>query len=87
MVEEWLFYIVRCNDGSLYSGITNKLEERLKKHNAGTGAKYTRGRLPVALVYSEKLDNISAARKREEQVKHWSKTRKEQLISGLVPKG
>ena len=84
MTEEWLFYIARCNDGSLYCGITNNLVERLRKHNEGTGAKYTLGRRPVVLVYSERHDNISEARKREEQVKRWSKTKKEQLIRGSV---
>ena len=84
MLQSWFFYTVRCVDGSLYCGITNNLDKRMKKHNAGTGAKYTRNRRPVVLVYTEKYDGISRARKREEQVKHWSRIKKEQLISGSL---
>ncbi len=76
------FYMVRCRDSSLYSGITADLEERVKKHNAGTGAKYTLTRRPVYLVYSERHDDVSAVMKRERQVKSWSKSRKEQLVAG-----
>ena len=82
--QEWFFYIVRCKDDSLYSGITNDLEGRLREHNRGTGAKYTCGRRPVTLVYSEKHVNISEARKREVQIKGWSRHKKEQLINGLL---
>ena len=87
MVQEWFFYIIRCRDNSLYSGITNNLEQRLREHNRGGGAKYTLARRPVILVHSERYDNVSEARKREEQVKRWSKVKKEQLIKGFVPKG
>jgi putative endonuclease len=80
---EWFFYIVRCRDNSLYSGITNDLEHRLKEHNKGAGARYTASRRPVKLVYSEKLANISEARKREIQIKNWSKSKKEQLVVGF----
>ena len=83
MEQAWYFYIVRCRDKSLYSGITNDLERRLKEHNKGTGAKYTSGRRPVELVYSEKHSNVSIARKREAQVKSWIKIQKEQLIVGF----
>ena len=79
----WFFYMVRCRDSSLYSGITNDLQARVEKHNKGTGAKYTSGRRPVTLVYSEKQGNVSEARKREAQIKSWPKSRKEQLIKGL----
>jgi putative endonuclease len=81
--QEWFFYIVRCRDGSLYSGITIDLEHRIKEHNKGTGAKYTLGRRPVNLVYSEKYSNASEARKREAQIKSWPKVKKEQLIVGF----
>ncbi|MFH1230763.1 MAG: GIY-YIG nuclease family protein, partial [Planctomycetota bacterium] len=74
---------VRCNDNSLYSGITNDLVQRVKKHNSGKGAKFTSVRNPVKLVFSEKYDNISLARKREEQVKRWSKMKKEDMIKGF----
>jgi putative endonuclease len=81
--QEWFFYLLRCRDNSLYAGITNDLESRLREHNRGTGAKYTHGRSPVTLVYSEKCDNISVARKREAQIKRWPKVKKENLIKSL----
>ena len=83
MKQEWFFYIVRCRDGSLYSGITNNIEHRVKEHNRGEGAKYTFSRRPVKLVYSEKHNNTSEARKRESQIKGWPRTKKEQLILGF----
>ena len=81
--REWFFYILRCKDDSLYSGITVDLEDRLREHNKGTGAKYTSVRRPVRLVYYERYGSVSKARKREEQIKGWSKTKKERLISGF----
>ncbi len=81
--QEWFFYIVRCRDDSLYSGITVDLEGHLREHNKGTGAKYTSVRRPVTLVYYERYDNVSKARKREEQIKGWSKTKKERLVGGF----
>ncbi|MFH0847038.1 MAG: GIY-YIG nuclease family protein [Chloroflexota bacterium] len=83
MGQEWFFYLLRCRDNSLYSGITTDLESRLKEHNSGTGAKYTYSRRPVVLVYSEKHISASEARKREEQVKGWSRVKKERLIAGF----
>ncbi|MFA6492856.1 MAG: GIY-YIG nuclease family protein [Patescibacteria group bacterium] len=80
MNKKWFFYIVRCSDNSLYSGITNNINERISKHNKGKGAKYTSCRRPVKLVYSEECEDISSARKREEQVKRWKKEKKEVLI-------
>ena len=82
MNQDWFFYIVRCNDNSLYSGITNDLAQRIEKHNSGKGAKFTSMRKPVKLVFSEKYDNMSLARRREEQVKSWSKIEKEDMIKG-----
>ena len=81
--KEWFFYIVRCRDDSLYSGITIDLESRTREHNKGAGAKYTSIRRPVTLVYYERYDNVSEARKREEQVKGWTKIKKERLIEGF----
>ena len=81
--QQWFFYIARCRDDSLYSGITNDLEDRLREHNSGTGAKYTFARRPVTLVYCERYDNVSEARKRETQIKRWTKTKKERLIVGF----
>jgi putative endonuclease len=80
----WFFYIVRCNDNSLYSGMTNNLEKRIKKHNDGTGAKYTFSHRPVILVHSERFSTYSEATKRENEVKSWPKNKKEALILSEV---
>jgi len=74
-------YIVRCSDNSLYTGITNDLEQRIKVHNEGRGAKYTSTRRPVVLVYEEQCSSRSSALKREIQIKGWTKSRKEALIA------
>ena len=79
--EQWLVYILRCADGSLYTGITNDLERRVEQHNAGTAAKYTRSRLPVVCVYRELQQNHSMALKRELALKALSRTAKEVLIA------
>lgn len=71
-------YIVECGDGTLYTGWTNHLEERLKSHNEGKGAKYTRSRLPVRLVYYEVFSNKQEAMKREYAIKQL--TRKDKLL-------
>lgn len=73
-------YLLRCADGSLYAGFTDDLEKRLKTHNAGKGAKYTRSRLPVALVYSEPFDTAREARSREWHMKRLSRQEKLKLI-------
>jgi putative endonuclease len=73
-------YMVRCRDGSLYTGWTTDLEKRVKTHNAGQGAKYTRSRLPVELVYYEELDTREAALRREAAIKKLSRERKELLV-------
>lgn len=78
----WYVYILRCRDESLYTGVTNDLDSRLAAHNAGRGAKYTSSRRPVKLVYNEPADSKRAAMRREAQIKGWSKTKKEALISG-----
>ena len=78
--KPWVVYILRCADGSLYTGITTDLEARLLKHNAGKGGAYTRSHTPVALVWHEEAASESAARKREAEIKTWSKTKKERFI-------
>lgn len=78
----YYFYILRCIDNSLYSGMTNDLEKRVKKHNSARGAKYVRARLPATLVHSEEYPNIQSAMAREREVKKWPKPRKEALITG-----
>ncbi|HPF47251.1 MAG: GIY-YIG nuclease family protein [Alphaproteobacteria bacterium] len=80
-MSDWFLYILECNDGSLYTGITNDLEKRLSDHEAGTGAKYTRGRGPLQLVYSEPFKNRSEASIREAQIKKLSRKEKQQLIN------
>ena len=69
MEKIWYLYILRCGDGSLYTGITTDIQSRLDAHRAGKGAKYTRGRAPLELVYSENCGDHSAALKRELEVK------------------
>lgn len=73
-------YILRCGDGSLYSGWTNELEKRLRAHKAGKGGKYTRSRLPVELVYFEEFETKSEAMRREYQFKQLSREQKLSLI-------
>lgn len=73
-------YMLRCKDGSLYTGWTNNLEHRLAMHNSGRGAKYTRGRGPLELVYSEELPDKEAALRRECAIK---KLRREQKLALL----
>ena len=75
-------YMVRCADGTLYTGYARDAEERVRVHNIGKGAKYTRSRLPVTLVYTEQCESLSAALKRECELKPWSRARKEALIAG-----
>ncbi len=77
----WVVYIVACADASLYTGITNALERRVAAHNAGNGARYTRARRPVTLVYSEPADSRSAALKRELAIKRLPAGDKRKLIS------
>ncbi len=73
-------YVLQCKDHTLYTGWTNNLKERVKKHNLGEGAKYTRSRLPVRLVYYEVFESKEAAMRREYQIKHLSRKEKLALI-------
>ncbi len=77
-------YIVKCSDGTYYTGYTNDLEKRLLTHNAGKGAKYTRNRLPVEMVYYEEYEEKSEAMKREYAIKQLTREQKEKLISSKV---
>ncbi len=72
----WFCYLLHCADNTLYCGITNDLDKRLAAHNAGEGAKYTRGRIPVKLMYHEPCTDKSSALKRERQIKSLSRTKK-----------
>ena len=78
--KAWFLYIVRCADGSLYTGITNDVSRRCQQHNAGTASRYTRSRLPVELVYQESQASRSVALKRELAIKSMSREEKESLI-------
>ena len=78
----WTVYIVECSDGTLYTGVTNNLEKRLRNHNRRKGGRYTKGRAPVTLRYTEEHRTKSQAMKREEQVKGWTHARKLALIQG-----
>lgn len=75
-------YILRCGDGSLYTGWTNDLDARLRAHSAGRGGSYTRAHLPVELVYSETLPTKQAAMSREWHLKRLTRAQKLELISG-----
>ena len=76
----WYVYMLRCGDGTLYTGITDNVERRLAAHRAGKGAKYTRGRGPLELVYQERVPDKSAALRREAAIKRLRRREKERLI-------
>lgn len=76
-------YMVRCRDGSLYTGWTNDLEKRIQAHNQGTGAKYTKTRRPVELVYYEEYESKIQAMKREYEIKQLPKKKKEEMVSNF----
>ena len=76
MANTWKLYILRCGDGSLYTGITTDVEKRLEAHRSGKGAKYTRGRGPLELVFREKAESHSDAAKREWQIKQLTRAQK-----------
>ena len=80
MESTWYLYILRCGDGTLYTGITTDVEKRLEAHRSGKGAKYTRGRGPLELVYQEECGDHSSALKREAEVKKLTREEKEKLI-------
>ena len=75
-------YIVQCSDGTLYTGWTNDLDKRMKAHNEGRGAKYTRARRPVELVYSETFETKEEALRREYAIKRMTRAQKIKLIEG-----
>ena len=80
MEQNWYVYILRCADGTLYTGITNHLERRLKAHNAGTASKYTRVRRPVSMEYIEMAESKGDALRRELRIKAMPRQQKEFLI-------
>lgn len=80
MGNAWKLYILRCGDGSLYTGITTDVERRLEEHRSGKGAKYTRSRGPLELAYVEDCTDKSAALKRECRIKSMTRAEKLKLI-------
>ncbi len=77
-------YILLCSDGSYYTGSTNDINRRLKQHQMGEGANYTKKRLPVELLYYEEYERIDAAFYREKQVQGWSRKKKQALMKGDI---
>ena len=80
-MKNYYVYLLKCADDSLYCGYTDDLEKRLKTHNSGKGAKYTKSRLPVSMVYNECLNSKSDAMKREAFIKKLSRIKKIELIN------
>ena len=80
MDSTWYLYILRCKDDTLYTGITTDVEKRLEAHRSGKGAKYTRGRSPLELVYRETCGSHSDALKRELEIKKLSREEKQKLV-------
>jgi len=79
---DYVVYVLRCADDSLYIGHTDDLQERLSRHNRGEGSSFTACRRPVTLVYSEAYSSRPAASARERQLKRWSRSKKEALAAG-----
>ncbi len=79
-MAQWSVYVLRCADGSLYTGVTTDLERRLRQHNDGSGAAYTRSRLPVSLAWHEDAADRPAALRRELQIKSLRRSAKLSLI-------
>ena len=77
-------YILKCSDGSFYTGSTIDLDQRLKEHQNGSGANYTSTRLPVELIYFEEYERIDEAFLREKQIQGWTRRKKEALIEGRL---
>lgn len=80
-MNNWTIYILRCQDDSFYTGITKDLDRRLKEHNAGKGAKYTRAKGPCTIVWSRSDFDESSAKQEEYRIKQLSRTEKEELIN------
>jgi putative endonuclease len=81
-VDSWIVYILRCGDGTLYTGITNDLERRIAAHQRGTASRYTRSRLPVDLACHEPANSRGEALKREAAIKRLTREQKLELIKG-----
>ena len=86
MEKKWFVYILCCRDHTLYTGMTDDVQRRVEVHNSGKGAKYTRGRTPVQVVFIEECESYSAALKREYAIKQLSRQQKQALIEEKLPK-
>lgn len=80
MEAAWFCYMVRCADGSFYVGITDNVDERVQEHNRGFGARFTKSRRPVELFWSQGFPDIFSARRREVELKGWSREKKLRLV-------
>jgi len=76
----WFVYVLRCADGTLYTGATNDLQRRCRQHNAGRASRYTRGRTPVTLIYWQRFSSRSLAQRREAEIKALSRRQKEAIL-------
>ena len=86
MTVDWVVYILECGDHSLYTGITNNIDKRLEAHQEGVASKYTRGRLPVKLIYRESCPTRSSALKREMMIKDMKRSDKQRLVESFASK-
>ena len=80
-MRDYFVYILKCSDGSYYTGVTSDLEKRINQHNSGLIKGYTSSRLPVRLVYSNRFTSIEDAIRAEKQIKGWSRAKKQALIN------
>ena len=83
-MADWSLYLIKCGDGKLYTGITNDLDKRIEQHASGQGAKFTRGRGPLQIVFSQTVGDRSRASKLEWRVKKLRRYQKEELASGKL---
>ena len=79
-MSKHFIYLARCSDNSLYVGYTEDIEHRIKRHNEGEGSRYTKHRRPINVVYTEEFDTSLEARRRELQIKRWTRAKKENLV-------
>jgi putative endonuclease len=86
-MARWFVYVVRCADGSLYTGISTDVEARVAAHNAGRGARYTRARRPVEVIHVERKRSQSTAAKREAAIKALPRARKLSLVARAAERG
>jgi putative endonuclease len=85
--EPWSCYMLRCRDGSLYVGITNDVAQRVLKHNRGLGPEFTKRRRPVELLWSREFESRSAARRKETELKGWTRQKKLALVARTAGQG